>query len=92
MLPTIPKENLPIIVLYVKNFAPNVNTQCCNAQLLMEWILLFGQQGPNEFNFLGIKIYTYKMNQPGIFSRFKPDNFQLSTARFSGYNLDKCTG
>ena len=70
MLPTIPKENLPIIVLYVKNFAPNVNTQCCNAQLLMEWILLFGQQGPNEFNFLGIKIYTSKMNQPGTFSKF----------------------
>ena len=46
-------------------------------------------------------IYTCKMIQPVIFSRFsqpvyfsrfKPDKLLLSTARFSGYNLEKCTG
>ena len=46
-------------------------------------------------------IYTCKMiqpvifsrfNQPVYFSRFKPDNLLLSTARFSGNNLEKCTG
>jgi len=26
------------------------------------------------------------------FSRFKPDNLLLSTARFAGYNLEKYTG
>ena len=33
-----------------------------------------------------------RFSQPVHFSRFKPDNFLLSTARFSGYNLEKCTG
>ena len=32
------------------------------------------------------------MIQPAIFSRFKPDNLLLSTARFSGYNLEKMPG
>ena len=47
---------------------------------------------------LGELIYTCKMiqlsrfSQPVLFSRFKPDNLRLSTARFSGYNLEKCTG
>jgi hypothetical protein len=40
----------------------------------------------------GELIYTCKMIQPGIFSRFKPDNLLLSTARFPGYNLEKYTG
>ena len=48
----------------------------------------------------GELIYTCKMIQPGIFSRFsqpvhfprfKPDNILLSTAKFSVYNLEKCT-
>jgi hypothetical protein len=52
-------------------------------------------------NTIGEIIYTCKMIQPGIFSRFsqpvlfsrfKPDNLLLSTARFSGYNLEKNTG
>ena len=30
-------------------------------------------------------------SQPIHFSRFKPDNFKLSTARFSGYNMEKYT-
>ena len=46
-------------------------------------------------------IYTCKMIQPVIFSRFsqavhflrfKPGNLLLSTARFSGYNPEKYTG
>ena len=50
------------------------------------------------FQTFGELIYTCKMIQPGIFSRFsqpvnfsrfKPYNFLLSTARFSGYNLEK---
>ena len=30
-----------------------------------------------------------RFSQPVYFSRFKPDNLLLSTARFSGYNLKK---
>ena len=50
---------------------------------------------------VGELIFTCKMIQPGIFSRFsqplhfstfKPDNLLLSTASFSGYNLEKYTG
>jgi hypothetical protein len=46
----------------------------------------------------GEVIYTCKMIQPANvsrfrqpvhFSRFKPGNLLLSTARFSGYNLEK---
>ena len=33
-----------------------------------------------------------RFSQPVHFSRFKPDNLLLSTARFSGYNLEKYTG
>ena len=33
-----------------------------------------------------------RFSQPVHFSRFKPDNLLLSTARFSGYNLEKFTG
>ena len=40
----------------------------------------------------GELIYTCKMIQPVDFSRFKPDNLLLSTARFAGYNLEKYTG
>ena len=51
--------------------------------------------------YVGELIYTCKLFQPGIFSRFskpahfsrfKPDNLLLGTARFSGYNLEKYTG
>ena len=50
---------------------------------------------------VGELIYTCKMIQSGIFSRFsqpvhfsrfKPDNLLLSTSSFSGYNLEKYTG
>ena len=50
---------------------------------------------------IGELIYTCKMIQPGIFSRFsqpvhfsrfKPDNLLLSTAGFPGYNLEKYAG
>jgi hypothetical protein len=53
-----------------------------------------------SMDIIGELIYTCKMIQPGIFSRFsqpvhfsrfKLDNLLLSTARFSGYNLEKCT-
>ena len=30
-----------------------------------------------------------RFSQPVHFSRFKPDNLLLGTARFSGYNLEK---
>ena len=49
---------------------------------------------------IGELIYTCKMIQPRIFSRFsqlvhfsrfKLDNLLLSTAKLSGYNLEKCT-
>ena len=33
-----------------------------------------------------------RFSQPVHFSMFKPDNLLLSTARFSCYNLEKCTG
>ena len=33
-----------------------------------------------------------RFRQPVHFSRFRPDNLLLSTARFAGYNLEKCTG
>ena len=58
----------------------------------------FNECTPESF---GELIYTCKMIQPGIFyrfsqpvhfSRFKPDNLLLSTARFPGLNLEKCTG
>ena len=33
-----------------------------------------------------------RFSQPVHFYRFKPDNLLLSAARFSDYNLEKCTG
>ena len=33
-----------------------------------------------------------RLSQPAYFFRFKPDNLQLSTARFPGYNLQNFTG
>ena len=65
-------------------------------------LLSWGRGTDDMFrSIIGELIYTCKMIQPGIFSRFsqpvhfsrfKPDNLLLSTARFSGYNLEKYTG
>ena len=33
-----------------------------------------------------------RFSQPAHFSRFKPDDLLLSTARFTGYNLEKFRG
>jgi hypothetical protein len=61
---------------------------------------LLSPSQPKEMS-IGELIYTSKMIQPGVFSRFsqpvhifrfKPDNLLLSTARFSGYNHEKFTG